>query len=375
MKTSVQRTSLYLCISSIFSLCLSAPAQQPAATENASTTQAAPHTLSLDIVVTDKSGKAIGGLTQQDLTVLDNKQPAKILSFTAQGAAASTRTPTESTQIFVLIDEVNTNYSKAWYGREGVKKFLTQNSGELPYPVSLGFLTDSGLQVQTQPSTDGNAMAAALDQQQQGIRAVGTSGTGFYGAQDRLRLSLDALDSFIDQQLSIDQSLAQQHATIPPTRKLVLWVSPGWPLLSNMNNDLTEGQRQQVYDKVVRLSNKLRAARMTLYSINPLGAAETGSSQATYYQNFTNGLKDARHAERADLGLQVLATQTGGRVIFGNDSIQNSLNHCAADATPYYTVTIAPAPAEKPNEYHSLEVKTATPGLTARTRTGYYTQP
>jgi hypothetical protein len=32
----------------------------------------------LDMVVTDKSGKPVAGLQQQDFTLLDNKQPRKI---------------------------------------------------------------------------------------------------------------------------------------------------------------------------------------------------------------------------------------------------------------------------------------------------------
>ena len=36
--------------------------------------------------------------------------------------------------------------------------------------------------------------------------------------------------------------------------------------------------------------------------------------------------------------------------------------------------TLDTAPADKPNEYHALTVKVA-PGLTARTRAGYYQQP
>jgi hypothetical protein len=39
--------------------------------------------ISLDVVVTDKSGKPVPGLQQQDFTLLDDKQPQTILSFRA----------------------------------------------------------------------------------------------------------------------------------------------------------------------------------------------------------------------------------------------------------------------------------------------------
>src|SRR5271169_5442806 len=39
--------------------------------------------IKLDVVVTDKSGKPVTGLEPTDLTVLDNGQPSKILSFQA----------------------------------------------------------------------------------------------------------------------------------------------------------------------------------------------------------------------------------------------------------------------------------------------------
>lgn len=39
--------------------------------------------ITLDVVVTDKSGKPVAGLQQQDFTLLDNKEPNKILSFNA----------------------------------------------------------------------------------------------------------------------------------------------------------------------------------------------------------------------------------------------------------------------------------------------------
>src|SRR5271163_4115464 len=66
----------------------------------------------LDVVVTDKSGRPVPGLQQQDFTLLDNKQPQKILSFEAvQGGADP---PVE---VLLVVDEVNTNFTNVAFER------------------------------------------------------------------------------------------------------------------------------------------------------------------------------------------------------------------------------------------------------------------
>jgi len=344
-----------------FSLAAQMPAKplltQPAA---ASASTVAP--MVLDVVVADKFGKPVLGLSPQDFTVLDNGQPSKILSFRPPNPPPQPSQVDASTLIILILDEVNAPYNAVTNAREEVAKFLKQNHGELTHPVSLGFLNDSGLQLQTQPSADGDALAAALNQQSRSMR-IDQKGTGFYGAEDRLKTSMDAMDSF----------LAQEGRN--QARKMVIWVSPGWPLLSGARSNLTTDQEQHAFDSVVKLSTQLRQAHVTLYSIDTLGMTGVGQSQSSYYENFTKPLTDPRHAELGDLGLQVLVTQTGGRAIFGNEMIQNSINRCTADLDAIYTLAIAPIPADNPNQFHELTIKLVPPGLKARTRNGYYAQP
>jgi len=154
MNALLRTGAALLCFSS---LCQPGTAQQPAGQN--------PH-IQLDVVVTDKSGKPVAGLNQQDFTILDNKQPTPVLTFhphTASSVPAGEIDP--STKVIFIFDEVNAPYDRAVYARESLKKYLKQNNGNLDHPVSIGLFTDSGLQLQTQPSVDGNALAVALEKE------------------------------------------------------------------------------------------------------------------------------------------------------------------------------------------------------------------
>jgi len=344
-----------------FSLAAQEP-EKPLLTQLAAVTASTSAPLVLDIVVTGKSGKPALGLGQQDFTVLDNGQPTKILSFLPATPPPPPSQVDATTLIILVFDEINAPYNAATTARDQAALFLKQNQGQLTHPVSLAFFNDKGLQIQTRPSVDGSALAAALKQQNQTIR-IDQRGTGFYGAEDRLKKSMDAMDSLIAQE-------SKSHV-----RKMVIWISPGWPLLSGERSELSASQMQDTFHSVVKLSTALREAHITLYSIDSLGTAGVGESQSSYYENFTKALTTPHNAQLGSLGLQVLSTQTGGRAIFGNEMIQNSINHCISDLDSIYTLTIAPAPADNPNQFHELTIKLAPPGLKARTRNGYYAQP
>jgi VWFA-related protein len=176
-------------------------------------------------------------------------------------------------------------------------------------------------------------------------------------------LSLKTLDRLISYE-------AQQ-----PGRKLVVWLSPGWPLLSGPNVILTNKEQAWIFNSAVELSQKMREARVTLYDVDPAGANEAGTMRVAYYKTFLKGLKYQKNAEGGNLGLQTLATQTGGKVLNSSNDLGSLFASCLQDAKPYYTISFEAPPADHADEFHSLEMKVDKPGLTARTRMGYYAQP
>jgi VWFA-related protein len=316
--------------------------------------------IALDVVVTDKSGKPVSGLQQQDFKLLDNKQPAKILAFDAvQGGGATASPPVE---VVLIVDEVNTAFTRVSFERDEVTKFLQRNGGMLQYPTSLAFLTDTGAEIGKTASRDGNTLIAEMNQNKAGLRSI-TRSQGIYGAGDRVQLSLQALEQ-----------LAGYEAT-QPGRKLAVWISPGWPLLTGPRIDLSSKDEQGLFGTVVGLSDALRLARITLYSVDPLGTADAGGFRTFYYETFLKGLKKADQVQIGNLGLQVLAVQSGGQVLNSNNDLLGEIVKCVADANAYYVLTFDGLRGDGPNEYHALEVKLDKPGLKARTRTGYYAQP
>jgi hypothetical protein len=124
---------------------------------------------------------------------------------------------------------------------------------------------------------------------------------------------------------------------------------------------------------VVNLSTELLQARVTLFSIDPLGPSES-VGRDFYYESFLNAVGKPSQVSIGNLGLQVLAIQSGGLAVNASD-VSHLLQECLGDAVPYYEISFDPPAAGHPDEYHRLEIKVAKPGLTARTRQSYYARP
>jgi VWFA-related protein len=306
----------------------------------------------LDVVVTNGSGKVASGLQMESFKLLDNGVERKLTSFSELTAAKN------PVGVLIVIDSVNTPYSALSYQREQIMKYLRADGGRLTHVTTFAVLTDKGVQVFNRPSQDGTALATELEHYDIGLRQIGRD-QGFYGAQERLTISLNALREIV------------AFETKLPGRKLVAWVSPGWPLLSGVNVELDYKQQQQVYKDIAAYSTQLRDAGITLDSVNSWGVGES-LGRASFYETFLAGVSKPGQTQLGDLGLQVLATQSGGLVLNSSDLV-GMLQQSVSDANDYYELSFEPAHSEKPNEYHRLQI--VIPGYKARTRQSYYTQP
>lgn len=316
--------------------------------------------ITLDVTVTDKAGQTVPGLQQQDFTLMDNKSPDRILAFRAIQDPGGM--PNPPIQAIIVVDEVNTGFTWVANERQQVTNFLNRDEGRLQIPTSLVFFSDKGTQAEPNATRDGHVLIATLKQNENALRTINRS-QGFYGAADRFTMSLDALNRLA----TFEES--------KPGRKLVVWVSPGWPLLSGPNVILTNKQQQGLFRSIVNTSAALRRAHITLYSVDPLGTRDAGGFRTFYWEQFTKGIKSPNEVQIGNLALQVFAFQSGGRVLNSSNDVASEIASCVKDANSYYEITFDERPGDGPDEYHAISVKVDKPGLTARTRTGYYALP
>jgi VWFA-related protein len=305
-------------------------------------------------VVTQKSGQPVTDLQQQDFTLLDNKAPQTITSFKAVSAREA------QVAVILVMDAVNTGYAREASARSEIDKFLRTDGGHLAYPTALAMFTDTGVQMEGNSSTDGNALSASLDRESMALRTI--TGSSNHGDADRYDLSLQALGQLVS------------SVTLHPGRKLMLWVSPGWPLLAGPRVNFEAKQQRRVFAEVVSLSTQLLQARITLFCVDPMGASENIARESDY-QAFLKGISKPNQVQPGNLGLQVLAIQSGGQVFTGSNDPARLLQECVSAYASYYEISFDAPAAEWTDEYHHLEIKLAKRGLIAHTRQGYYAEP
>jgi VWFA-related protein len=339
----------------------------------------------LDVVVTGKQGGPVSGLGLKDFAILDNKKNQDILSFHAVDTTANAAD--RPVEVILLLDLVNSTFEQASVERAQIQKFLEQNSGHLTFPTSIMILTQEGLRIQPRPSTDGNALVSVLGQADAGTRSAALGEAG------RFQLSVRSLASIAE------------NETRSPSRKILIWTGPGWPMLAGSNIASSSQERERTFDAIVEISTRLRESHIALYSISSAGSPSTAApgvvsqphggimpgaeapqqsrngpimsdtAEGASYKEFLRGVKSAHQAESGNLALQVFAVESGGRVLDPSNDLAGQIARCVEDLTAFYTISFTPAHADHVNDYHDLKVQISRPGLAARTNTGYYNQP
>jgi VWFA-related protein len=342
----------------------------------------------LDATVTDQAGKAVAGLQRTDFSLLDNSQPQRIIAFRAsKGASASAE---GSLTVIILLDTLDLPPDLAAFERQQVAQFLRYRSGKLAQPVTIYSLEDSGFFLTAKPSTDGEALATDVTSDNK-VEAYFLAPKVHSPLRAAVEPSFDTVPALTG--LRGLWTIARAEAG-RPGRKLLFWIGPGLgtrgtgafasggtglfrrfipdaPLDYSTSGKQGEEVKRDLFQRIWRFSILLRQARVTLDCFS-IGEEEPAPET---WSRFLTVVPSAEQASWMNLFKNVLAVQSGGRVLPSSNGLVGPMNDSIENARIFYSFTFDPPLAVHADEYHALKVELSQPTLTADTSKGYYNQP
>ncbi|HUY94782.1 MAG TPA: VWA domain-containing protein [Terracidiphilus sp.] len=356
----MRRTALFAAAFCLLLFCTILNAQQFPKPAISGTAASRPPTIHLDVVVKDSSGTAVSGLPKQYFTVLDNGQPQKLVSF----MQVDTKDNPSAVHVLIVMDMINLGYNSVTWGREQLAEYLKQEGGSLHYRTSIAAMTEDGLKMMSGSTTDASVLQTEFNKIPSQRRMVEQSA----GWQGMTQLLTQSLEQFT-QILAIEKTR--------PGRKMMLFISPGWPMLGWVGSEEDLNQRRWVFDIDVDLTDTIVDARTAIYRLDPfeVGGHHDGDHDPFYYQDFLKPMTKPSDATYPYLGLGVFAIHSGGQVLLTGKDVAGEINSAMRDAGTYYELTYATPPAGGPNKFHAIDVRVNQPGAIARTIAGYYADP
>jgi VWFA-related protein len=336
----------------------------------------------LDVVVTDKTGKPVEGLSANDFQVFEDGRQQRIRSIdppsghilpTASVAAgiAAAFDPAQPASFghspvdILVLDQLNTHFADSSFARRCLHDYLAGQPALLAQPTTLLTVYDNHFKLLQAFTRDRDALLRAVAAAPAEYPwKLELNGKAEYGPIERLDQSLRALEE-----------IAQSYAQIPG-RKNLIWVGGGFPTINPTTIDGDEAQ--EVKDALKHVTNVLLDTRVTLYAVDPSSTAAgmteiTDSSQAQFLLNAGDALASNFDPFEGNGDFDRLGPLTGGRVVRGRNDIGHQIAVSADLGARYYTIVYTPdSSSEAAAQYRKIRVVCSRPGLTATTRTGYY---
>lgn len=370
------------------------------------------HLVNVEVFVTDRKGNPVEGLTVDDFVLEEDGRPVPISHFSEveggtavgsfdPGLEGQVPTFTESsvlapTHLVIFIDGVNIRAAGRRRVIENLRAFLAARPvdpdrvlivAQKPYIESLAAFgstyeeLDSALvEIENTPT-----FGHQLDRDRRFLVShlrelfLAAQSTGVLDPCEELaNAGQRALEAY-SQQVRSRVGTAMRHlATLAsalggvPGNKIVLYVSdglelePGLDLQAQLVEQCPDRSRDFVLlgggpDMIRRfhqLTRHANANRVSFYTIDAMGhrLGSTATVDAEDLAWTASTTSDRIRADNLQSSLALLAGETGGRTIFGQNDISDALEKIENDLESYYSLAYAP-PQRGDDRVHILDVR------------------
>lgn len=407
----------------IMTLALAAQQAGPTPPAGGEVVKISTNLIQLDVSVTDKSGKSISDLTQEEIEVYENGEKQNISNFSfisggrqQTGQAGKPVTagqenvpkpqpgPVQPGQIrrtiALVVDDLTLSYESANLVRKALKKFVDgqMQDGDLVTIIRTG----AGSGVLQQFTSDKRLLNAAIENVRYNPLGRGRIGAfeqitdvpgslkdPKYGGEDSLE-ELQFKNAFNDFRESIfgTGTLGTLKFMVTamrdlPGRKSVILFSDGFSIFQRDEHGYTEGGKVvEVLRVLVEAANR---ASVVFYTVDARTLQNTDPSamdSISLPANITRGnirlggVITERTKELFDTqgGLDHLAKETGGFPIKNQNNINEGLERVLHDQS-YYLVGYQPDTDTfdaKSRRFNKIEIKVKREGATVRYRSGFF---
>ncbi len=354
--------------------------------------------IDVEVVVTDREGQRVPGLTREDFTLHVGGQEVPITffdevrdgSYVSQGgtvAAAddggtgeAAEQPPVETSYLLFLDDYFTRPPYRNLVLKGLEKDLAGLGPEDRFAAvsfdgeRLEVLSDwsrasseeIGRVLEAARKRDG--WKAYLEQQRFRTRPGGQIASDVMSDQQGLtRLMADQLGRTYRALATALRTFAEV-----PGRRVALVVAGGWPFeLTGTGLEQTLG-RSLLFDverPLERVAEVANATGFTLYPIDAPGPEVTGGSAASLDLASDTGYGFASDGERQEYSLEVLAELTGGEALLDNQRLR-PLGPVLEDTRSYYWLSFEHQRVGD-GSLRGIRVEVDRPGLSVRSRKGF----
>ena len=373
-----------------------------------------------DVMVFDKSGKFVNGLTADNFELRIDGKPRQIQSFEqitagsneeSQLAAARGATtinlkrpvPLDRGRIvFFYIDDFHMDLQSLVSAKKVITNFIEKEMGQNDQAAiasatgQIGFLQ--------QLTNDRMILRMALDRvtsRQYSVRDSEQPPMNEYQAMLIDRLDRQVFDFFVTETMRLNQGMkADQAASIVRARAMQIQsqsarfnqntlagleklvqtarVLPGRKVLFFLSGGFfVENRRGDAMDKMRDITSAAAKNGVVIYSMDTRGLVASLHDASTNrpFDPFGQlSLSDHGELTASQHGLNALAVDTGGKAVFNTNDLKQGLAPALKETSTYYLLAWKPdAESQKQGRFRNIEVKLiGRSDLTVRVRKGYF---
>jgi VWFA-related protein len=389
--------NVFCCIAiALCRLCLPMAAAAQDSTQSLAGDNQPPTTLSimtrevlLDVVVTDKSGQPVKGLTSADFTVTEEgdlqhlthteehfPMGAEDLAKLKAAPQLPPNTFTNFTPVasanastVILLDALNTNVQAQMELREQLIDCMKHLEPGTPVAI---FQVDTQMRLIQGFTTDPQVLLdAAKSKRDMPTLQKPVTGTREQNRETRLEI------------LGNGFQMMGRYLAGFPGRKNLIWLTGGVPqtYISDPLGDSSFGKPfsddfNVFEDQPGSLMDALTLSRVAVYPIDARGLQTPPQFQASNNRGASQGPAtglgfEGRQAMQ-HMTLDAIAEATGGRAYYNTNGLKQAITSIVNNGSSYYALAYATTNTTWKGQFRNIKVKVDRPGLRVQYRQGYY---